>query len=674
MYEFTPRENGNPINTDGIYVADTETLTETDYRIHNEVKVYVWSLRPLSSDDEYFGCDVGEFLELCKILKVKKVWFHNLKYDMSYILNWLLKQGYTEGINHPREKKVSRYGNTYYDAPPKNGYKTLITGLGQWMKVDIRYKGHKIQFRDSAKKFPGLGVAQIAETYNIKPKTELNVTMYRGLEWTPNKHYEERILDGEEPDKVYHELKMKESDEFIRVSNDTRIMKVAMKDLYNQGFGRNTMAGDAKQWFLNDLYYRRLGKNWKNPTEYNNWLDKNFPKLNKEIAEIVDGTYRGGYVMLNKRYAGKDLENTSDVDVNSMFPHWMRNGILPCGAPMKVPKRLTREQGFVCMVRFKAIFTVRDGCLPMIQRKNSVKSNHPEYITQDCGGYEEICLTDVDYDLFNDMYVCECIDEEWFAFKILPNWVFEGYVDYWSEQKKDASKMMKEIEKQLREEKDIAERGRLFAEYGLNQVRKATAKRFLNSLYGKFGEKTEREQKKVGLTDGILTFTEENTEGDGWYAPVSSFITAYARDEIVRNAVKLGDRFVYCDTDSIHYLDCDVKDLGLPIDDKELGYFKVESHEHNGKKYTVIPHARYVRPKTYLHCDENYEVMKVYNDFTEEYDYEGVKCCGLSDSARHEVTWDNFRVGAVYHDKMTNRQVNGGSCLITGTMEIRIRK
>ena len=132
------------------------------------------------------------------------------------------------------------------------------------------------------------------------------------------------------------------------------------------------------------------------------------------------------------------------------------------------------------------------------------------------------------------------------------------------------------------------------------------------------------------------------------------FITAYARRRIIKNADSFGDDFVYADTDSIH---CVGSKRPPDLDQHRLGFFKLESCAHVGK---------YIGPKKYIHLYE-YEVGSPVPRLME------VKCAGLPDDAKKQVTFENFRTGTEYEGKLAGRQVPGGYLLIETTYRIRVR-
>ncbi len=188
---------------------------------------------------------------------------------------------------------------------------------------------------------------------------------------------------------------------------------------------------------------------------------------------------------------------------------------------------------------------------------------------------------------------------------------------------------------------------------------KATAKRFLNSLYGKFGQQVYRTACVPYMDgDGALRFAKVSTDDGNSYLPIAMFIAAYARRRIVTEADALGDSFVYADTDSLHVIGGrDVRPQD--IHPTRLGAFKLES---------VSLQGRYIGPKKYVHRYE-YEVGKGGRAHPLE-----VKCAGLPDAAKENVTYGNFHSGAEYKGKLAGMQVRGGYLLKETVYTVRVRK
>ena len=157
----------------------------------------------------------------------------------------------------------------------------------------------------------------------------------------------------------------------------------------------------------------------------------------------------------------------------------------------------------------------------------------------------------------------------------------------------------------------------------------------------------------IGFNDeGVLKFIREPTESQTIYTPYATFVTAWARDNIIRDAQKLYDRFIYADTDSLHLVGYDIPE-NLWIDDTKLGAWKHEGTFEVGK---------YIRPKTYIHG--HYGISNGSERVRTEICVDEIKCAGMPDAVKEGCSWDDFRIGATFNTgKLTQVRVKGGVIL-----------
>ena len=118
---------------------------------------------------------------------------------------------------------------------------------------------------------------------------------------------------------------------------------------------------------------------------------------------------------------------------------------------------------------------------------------------------------------------------------------------------------------------------------------------------------------------------------------MASFITAYARDVLINAVNSVFDRFLYCDTDSIHILGNEIPDI--PIHDTKLGYWKLEGR---------FVDAKYIGAKRYAELIEDDEGNKHWD----------IKCCGVSTDIIAQM--DDIKVFDVceYNGKQLNKLID----------------
>ena len=145
------------------FTADFETTGETNYNKDGYVRVWLWSLVNCDTMEEWWGTDIPSFLEELQKQKADTVFFHNLRFDGSFLLNYLTENNYVYGTQ----------------------YTCIIDKLNVWYEIRLNL-GNVVKIWDSRKKYPGWSVQDVANLYGIKGKEEKpNFDMYRPEGYQP---------------------------------------------------------------------------------------------------------------------------------------------------------------------------------------------------------------------------------------------------------------------------------------------------------------------------------------------------------------------------------------------------------------------------------------------------------------------------------------------------------
>lgn len=560
------------------YVADFETTTQPD-----DCRVWCFSITEIGNEDNtYIGKDIQEFMAHLEKLGSCTVYFHNLAFDGQFLLYHWLTNGY-------------EYVDDTKNMSPKT-FSTLISDDGVFYSLKCCIKRYVIiDFFDSLKKIP-FSVKAIAKTFDIEEqKGSIDYDKYRPV------GYE---LDDNE--KSY-------------VANDTIIVSKALKHQFDEGLEKMTIASDALASF-------------KQLSDFN----KLFPTLDDAIDQYLRKSYRGGWVYVNPRYQNQELNNVQVFDVNSLYPSRMYDCELPYDTPVFYTGEYEPDTEYpLYIARIRVSFKLKPNHLPTIQIKHNYRFVGTEYIT-DCTDYPvELYLTSVDFELFKDMYDIGYIEYlDGYKFKSIKG-IFKPYIDKWNKVKMDNT-----------------------GEGGKPALR-TIAKLMLNSLYGKFASRTHVKTKIPYLKDdGIVGYRTSDEEiKESIYTAIASFITAHAREKTIRSAfnlmygeheTKTGDKifndkdyFCYADTDSLHILRHDNYNDLLDVDDKKLGWWKLESDN--------ITRAKFLRAKTYVEeTDGKLEI----------------KCAGMPESVKETITFEQFTYGFTDEGhKLRPHKVKGGVVL-----------
>lgn len=103
-----------------LYTTDFETTTKPP------VSVWAWGLCEIGNPDNVImGENIADFFKACRCIGNPTLYFHNLKFDDSYILHYLLTHNFT----WQKDKKLCS----------QNDFTTLISDDGKFYGTDIYF-------------------------------------------------------------------------------------------------------------------------------------------------------------------------------------------------------------------------------------------------------------------------------------------------------------------------------------------------------------------------------------------------------------------------------------------------------------------------------------------------------------------------------------------------------
>lgn len=500
------------------FAADFETTTD-------EKDCRVWAYSICNIEDFHlfhYGTSIDEFMEFCSNYKENyKLWFHNLKFDSAFILNYLLTHGFT-WIKDRKDKKDKTFT-------------TLITDTGQFYSIIIYFKvfnhhTNKVEIYDSLKIFPNFSVERVAEGFNLPiRKLEIDYDKYRPLGYQLNQQ------------------------EIDYIKNDVEIMARALKEMFTRGLTKMTIASDA----INDFKKRFPG------------FRRKFPLLDVEIDKDIRKSYKGGFTYVNECWKEKPITYGITLDVNSLYPSCMCSPYeLPFGHPYFFHGKYEYDPKYPLYIQsMTCSFKLKPGKIPSIQIKNTMSFIPNEYIKSSDGERVTIYLTKPDYELFLEQYeIYNPVYNGGWKFQSSVGF-FDNYINYWTEQKIKASK---EKNKPLRQISKLMLNS-LYGRFGLSSVARQKAP-FIDKdgLLKFYNLPTEtRETMYVAVAAFITAYGRSKT------IRTSQYIKDYTINKYNK------DMYYYSDTDSIHCTlypeDLEaLKDIIL-IDDYKLGYWSKEA-------------------------------------------------------------------------------------------------
>lgn len=565
------------------YSCDFETTTDP-----LDCRVWAWRYTEIGNKtNAKIGIHIEEFMNFVKECN-GIIYFHNLRFDGEFIVNWLLRNGFVHS-----------------DSGKANTFKTIISNMGQWYKIDIcyGYKGKKklhTEIFDSLKKLP-FTVKKIAKDFKMK--------ILKG------------DIDYHKPRPVGYQLT---EEEISYLENDTEIIADALNIQFSQGLTAMTNGSDSLKGYKSIIGTKAFSAL--------------FPVLSIELDSNLRMAYRGGFTWLNDLFANQEIGEGVVFDVNSLYPSQMYDRPLPFGMPVYFDGEYEYDEDFPLSINhIRCSFELKDKHIPMIQnqRKMLPHKKSTEYLKSSEWTIVDLYVTNVDWGLIQEHYH---VDDVTFV----GGWkfqqrtgLFNQFIDKWTYIKTTSEGAIKLL-----------------------------AKLMLNSLYGKFASNPDVTGKFPYLKeDGSTGFAETDPEfRDPVYTPMGIFITSWARFTCISAAQKCYDRIIYCDTDSIHLTGTDIPEsIAEIIDDNKLGYW---AHEGTFKR------AKYLRAKTY--CYEMYmkevekegeKVLKPSNPKEYTHLKFDVKCAGMTDKVKENVTFDNFQLGFSSFGKLLPKHVAGGVVL-----------
>lgn len=356
------------------YVADFETS-------YKDGQTWVWSAcyANVSTEQLHLKRDIESFMEFALKGENKRIYFHNLKFDGSFILSYLLKNKYKQVDNTSKSKEFS----------------ALVDDMGQFYSIEIKRGKYKTKFVDMAKLFIG-SLRSLAVEYGLQTlKGDMDYAKIR---------YPETELDNDELDYIY---------------NDVKIMIELIKIARQYNFNKMTIASNAMQ-----NYKDIIGK------EFKLRFDTIFPILPTSVFDYLQKGYRGGCSMINRKYEGK-VVHVYEYDKKSMHPSQMIKKPLPWGTPTYFTGKYEYDSKRPLYVqKISCDFIRKKDKPPTIQIRGVSGFVSNEWVDQS-NGIVELTLTNMDLELFLENYHVfhlKYID----GYKFLSSTkLFKPYIEYW---------------------------------------------------------------------------------------------------------------------------------------------------------------------------------------------------------------------------------------------------
>lgn len=427
------------------YTADFETTTDPE-----TAHVWSWESCVVGDPDNFCrGIDIESFIEYCS-LEDRIIYFHNLKFDSSYILSYLLTHGYSWSNKR---------------ALNKHEFSTLISNMGQFYSVTVCFGDTTTTFYDSLKLIR-LSVEQIAKAYGLT---------FRKLEIDYDKPRPEGYIPTDKEWEYQHA--------------DVAIMSQALHILFTEGLTKITQGSNAL-WDYKEIIGKKNFKRW-------------FPVLPPEIDAFCRKSYKGGATQVHKIFANQEIGCGITLDVNSMYPWAMYEMFLPFGEPIYYTGRYRQDKLYPLYIqKLSCSFELKEGYIPTIQLKHSGLFRGTDFLESSDGNIVELTLTSVDLKLFLDHY--NVYNVSWISgYKFMQSKnMFTEYIDKWyaikAQATKDGNKGLRQIAKDMMNS--------LSGKFGLRPEVQEKIPYYDEKLRFKLGEVEQRDSIYVPVVSFITSY------------------------------------------------------------------------------------------------------------------------------------------------------------------------
>lgn len=367
------------------YSVDTETTTTFPTR------VWAWGLCEVGEPDTFeCGDSLDGLMKRCEELENTIMYFHNLKFDGVFIIDWLERNGFAYN-----KRKMDKT------------YSTVISNMGQFYAITVIFKTYekrsfKVVFYDSYKKLP-FTVDKIGKDFKLDFQ---------------------KISKGPEFYKKDRPIGYKLTDEDIEyLKGDVIAMAMALKIQFDRGMTRMTVGSDALGSFkehLGQQKFRRM-----------------FPILSYDVDKDVRQAYRGGQTMAMKKWRYDRVGDTpggKSYDKNSMYPWVMAEKPLPYDFPLLFQGKYESDWLYPLYIQHMVCeFRLKKDHIPTIQIKNMLMFEPTQYIEKTRKNEPvPLMMTNIDLDLFFRHYdVWNITYINGWKFKactgVFDDWIFPRY-------------------------------------------------------------------------------------------------------------------------------------------------------------------------------------------------------------------------------------------------------
>lgn len=551
------------------FVGDFET---TVYSGQEDTEVWASAMVEVGTEDvKIFHSIEEQWNYIVNLNQNIVIYYHNLSFDGSFWLSFFLGElKFKHAFNYGDEEKQKYEWKHDYQMKNRE-IKYLISSMGAWYIIQVKFNNKIIEFRDSLKLLP-YTVESIGKTFGTKHQK--SNMQYSGFRFAGC-----NITDDEK--------------EYIK--NDVLVPKEALEIMFNEGHNKLTIGSCCLLEFKKMITEERYKILFPDLTKH---LINSVVYKYENADNYIRRSYHGGWCYVVNEKVNKIYKNGVTLDTNSLYPsvmHSKSGNRYPIGHPTFwsgnfIPNEALSDDRYF-FIRIRTNFYIKENKLPFVQIKgNPMYKGNEMLLTSELFNEERNCyvnkfynettkqiqstaqiitLTMTDFEMLLDHYYLE-------DFEILDGCYFETAIGLFDEYINKYFEIKKTSRGAKREE----------------------AKLFLNNLYGQMSTNSDSSFKIAYLNEDkeLRFYTINESKKKSGYIAVGSAITSYARFFTIKVAQlnyngpsKPG--FIYSDTDSIH-VDLPIEKIkGVELHPTELLCWSIDAIWSDGY---------FARQKTYI--------------------------------------------------------------------------
>lgn len=390
-----------------VFMCDFETANNDEL---NKEETWVWLAVAYEINEDkiyHVSNNINSFLDdfLFKHPNAK-FYFHNIAFDGNFLLNELVRRGFTP-VRNGKSKQ--------------NTFETIIDNMNNYYMIKIRTAYNP--------KLKQCNTFTLYDSYKIIPLAERDLAKAFKLDTLKGS------IDYTKPREKGYQPTQEEIDYCV---NDCKIAGSGIKFFKEMGILNGMTIGSIamKEYKKTQPRFNRI-----------------FPVLDTEKDNFIRKAYRGGIAYANPSKKNKVIGEGMVFDANSLYPSQMLNKPMPFGQPYYFAG--SYEEG----VKYKQLYplyiahvvldvSVKKNHIPTIQLKNNLSYRPTEFI-KSTDVPAEMWLSNIDLDLIYEQYDVHSITYiDGYAFQSATG-LFDEYIHKWAKVKEENTGAIRQIAKLL---------------------------------------------------------------------------------------------------------------------------------------------------------------------------------------------------------------------------------